>query len=74
MDDVAKEEKVRLTPKVYEDMNKEFEEDGIPFEFAIPTQEALDKWQNMPPAHYATPPQIDMVAEMWKKHNAQTKS
>ena len=73
MGEMVKKEKVRLTPEVYEDMNKEFEEDNIPFRFAIPTQESLDKWQSAPAPPHQTPPQIDMVAEMWKKHNAQTK-
>ena len=57
------------TPETYEEMNREFAEEGIPFEFAVPTQEAIDKWWNTPPKTYSTPPQIDMVAEMWKKHN-----
>ena len=64
----------RPTPETYEEMNKEFVEESIPFEFAIPTQEAIDKWWDAPAPPHETPPQIDMVAEMWKKHNAQTKS
>ena len=61
----------RLTPETYEEMNKEFREEGIPFEIAATTQESLDKWQDAPAPPHATPPQIDMVAEMWEKHNAE---
>ncbi len=60
---------VKITPQTYIDMNKEFEEDDIPFRIVIPTQEAIDKWQSKPPAHYQTPPAVDMVAEMWAEHN-----
>ena len=58
-----------ITPQTYIDMNKEFEEDDIPFRIAIPTQEAIDKWQSQPAPPYKTPPAVDMVAEMWRKHN-----
>ena len=63
-----------ITPQTYIDMNKEFEEEGIPFEIAIPTQEKLDKWLNQPAPPHQTPPQIDMVAEMWKKHREENGS
>ena len=53
------------------DRNKEFEDDNIPFRIAIPTQEVIDKWQSQPSPPYQTPPQVDMVAEMWKKHREQ---
>jgi hypothetical protein len=59
----------KITPQTYIDMNKEFEEDDIPFRIVIPTQEAIDEWQSQPPAHYQTPPAVDMVAEMWAEHN-----
>ena len=50
-------------------MNKEFIKDDIPFRIAIPTQEAIDKWQSQPAQPYQTPPAVDMVAEMWVEHN-----
>ena len=60
---------IKITPEIYEKMNEEFEEDDIPFRIAIPTQEVIDEWQSKPPAHYQTPPAVDMVAEMWAEHN-----
>ena len=57
--------KIKITPQTYIDMNKEFEEEGTPFRITIPTQEAIDEWQSRPPAHYKTPPAVDMVQEMW---------
>ena len=60
---------IKITPQTYIDMNKEFEEDDIPFRIAIPTQEALDKWQSQPAPPYETPPHVDMVANMWAEHN-----
>ena len=58
---------IEITPQTYIDMNKEFEEDDIPFRIAVPTQEAIDKWQAQPAPPYATPPAVDMVQEMWDK-------
>jgi hypothetical protein len=55
----------KITPQTYIDMNKEFVEEGIPFEIAIPTQEAIDKWKSAPPPPRHTPPQVDMVQQMW---------
>ena len=46
-------------------MNKEFEDDNIPFRIAIPTQQVIDEWQSQPAPPYETPPAIDMVQEMW---------
>jgi hypothetical protein len=46
-------------------MNKEFEEDNVPFRIEVPTQEAIDKWQSQPAPSYKTPPAIDMVQQMW---------
>ena len=60
--------KLNLTPQTYIDMNKEFVEEGYPFEIAIPTQEAIDKWLDQPSVHHDPPPPVDLVAEMWKKH------
>ena len=58
-----------ITPQTYIDMNKEFEEDDIPFRIAISTQEVIDKWQSQPSPPYQTPEPVDMVAEMWAEHN-----
>jgi len=56
---------IKITPQTYIDMNKEFEEDDIAFRIAVPTQEAIDKWQSQPSPAYETPPAVDMVQEMW---------
>lgn len=56
---------IEITPQTYIDMNKEFEEEEIPFRFAVPTQEAIDKWQSTPSVHHDPPPQVDMVQQMW---------
>ena len=37
----------KLTPEIYEKMNKEFEEEGLPFSVVVPTQEEIDAWQKM---------------------------
>ena len=62
----------KLTPETYEEMNREFREEGYPFEIAATTQEKLDAWQNAPVEHPPLPPQVDLVAKMWEEHNAQT--
>ena len=36
---------IKITPKTYEDMNKSFEEEDLPFRIEVPTQEQIDKWQ-----------------------------
>jgi hypothetical protein len=59
--------KIKITPQTYIDMNKEFEEDDIPFRIAIPTQEVIDKWQSQPPQHIGVVHGHDMVQEMWDK-------
>lgn len=56
---------IKITPQTYIDMNKEFEEEDIPFRIAVPTQEAIDEWKSKPPQPYQTPPAVDMVQEMW---------
>ena len=58
---------LNITPQTYIDMNKEFVEEGYPFEIAVPTQEKIDEWLKQPAPPYQTPPQIDMVQEMWDK-------
>ena len=55
----------KITPQTYIDMNKEFEEEGIPFRIAVPTQEQIDKHRSQPNPPYQTPPQVDMVQAMW---------
>jgi len=59
----------KITPETYEKMNEEFEEDGIPFRIGVPTQEAIDKWQedsrNFP--YIEAPPSKDLIQEMWDK-------
>jgi len=57
----------KITPQTYIDMNDEFIKDDIPFRIAVPTQEAIDKWQSEPAKHYETPPAVDMVQAMWDK-------
>ena len=61
--------KIEITPQTYIDMNKEFEEDDIPFRIAIPTQEVIDKWQSQPPQHIGVVHNVDMVADMIAEHN-----
>ena len=46
-------------------MNKEFEDDNIPFRIAIPTQQVIDEWASTTTPHYQAPPAVDMVQEMW---------
>ena len=36
----------KITPETYEEMNREFEEEGIPFRIIVPTQEQIDEWRN----------------------------
>ena len=59
----------KITPETYEKMNEEFEEDGIPFRIAIPTQEAIDKHRSATPIPQPVRHTVDMVAEMWAEHN-----
>ena len=35
----------KITPETYEQMNKEFEEQGLAFTIEVPTQEEIDKWE-----------------------------
>ncbi len=56
---------IKITPQTYIDMNEEFIKDDIPFRIAVPTQEAIDKWQSQPAVHFDPPAQIEMVQEMW---------
>ena len=61
--------KVEITPQTYIDMNKEFEDDNIPFRIAIPTQQVIDEWQNATPIPQPVRHNVDMVADMWAEHN-----
>ena len=36
---------IKITPETYEEMNKSFEEEDLPFRIEVPTQEQIDKWQ-----------------------------
>ena len=36
---------IKITPDTYEEMNKAFKEEGLPFRIKVPTQEQIDKWQ-----------------------------
>ena len=36
---------IKITPETYEEMNKSFEEENLPFRIEVPTQEQIDKWQ-----------------------------
>ena len=62
-----KPKQVKITPQTYIDMNKEFEEEDYPFRIAVPTQEAIDKWQAEIPPHIGVVHEHDMVQEMWDK-------
>ena len=64
-----KPKQVKLTPQTYIDMNEEFIRDDIPFTISIPTQEAIDKWQNATPIPQPVRHTVDMVADMWAEHN-----
>jgi len=59
----------KITPQTYIDMNKEFIEDDIPFRIHIPTQEEIDKHRSATPIPQPVRHTVDMVAEMWAKHN-----
>ena len=64
-----KPKQVKLTPQTYIDMNEEFIRDDIPFTISIPTQEAINKWQNATPIPQPVRHTVDMVADMWAEHN-----
>lgn len=64
-------EKVKITPETYQKMEDEFREEGLAFTITIPTQEAIDKWQNAAPIPQPVRHNVDMVAEMWNKHREQ---
>ena len=57
----------KITPETYEEMNREFVEEGTMVRIEVPTQEAIDKWKNwiVPDMHERTTPTPDMVQDMW---------
>tara|TARA_B100001109_G_scaffold249489_1_gene241511 strand:+ start:258 stop:539 length:282 start_codon:yes stop_codon:yes gene_type:complete len=57
----------KITPETYEEMNREFEEEGTMVRIAVPTQEGIDKWKTWidPHMHERTTPTPDMVQDMW---------
>ena len=59
-----------ITPEIYEEMNREFEEEGTMVRIKVPTQDGIDKWLawKCPDMHERKVPPTDMVAEMWRKH------
>jgi hypothetical protein len=59
----------KITPQTYIDMNKEFEEDDIPFRIHIPTQEEIDTHRSATPIPQPVRHTVDMVADMWAEHN-----
>ena len=61
----------KITPETYEKMNEEFEEEGMAFRIVVPTQEAIDKWQEESKGHYIDHDYepVDLVAKMWEEHN-----
>ena len=60
----------KIVPQTYIDMNKELEEEGCALRIAVPTQEAIDKWQEESKGFYCHEPahHKDMVAQMWEQH------
>tara|TARA_R100001480_G_scaffold18766_1_gene28258 strand:- start:97 stop:342 length:246 start_codon:yes stop_codon:yes gene_type:complete len=60
-------DKTKITPQTYIDMNEEFERNGDRVRIEVPTQEAIDKWQNWkdPDMHERCGKTTDMVAELW---------
>tara|TARA_B100000927_G_scaffold264416_1_gene236530 strand:- start:245 stop:523 length:279 start_codon:yes stop_codon:yes gene_type:complete len=57
----------KITPETYEEMNKEFVEEGTMVRIEVPTQEEIDKWKTWidPHMHERTTPTPDMVQDMW---------
>jgi len=56
-----------ITPEIYEEMNREFEEEGTMVRIEVPTQEGIDKWLSWkcPDMHERTVEPIDMVQQLW---------
>ena len=62
---------MKITPEIFEEMNRELEEEGTMVRFKVPTQESIDKWLvwKCPNMHERTIEPVDMVAEMLRKHD-----
>jgi len=59
---------MKITPKIYIDMNEEFNENGDRVRIEVPTQEAIDKWREWSNNYqWKEEPteRNDMVAQMW---------
>ena len=41
-----KKKRNEITPEIYEEMNKEFEEQELTFRIKVPTQEQIDEWMS----------------------------
>jgi|TARA_B100000123_G_scaffold156780_1_gene116004 hypothetical protein len=41
-----KKKRNEITPEIYEEMNKEFEEEELAFRIKVPTQEQIDEWMS----------------------------
>ena len=61
---------MKISPEIYEEMNKEFIEEGTPLRLTPTTQESIDKWLQWkcPDMHKRTVEPVDMVAELWAEH------
>ena len=66
-----KTETDKITPETYEEMNKEFVEENTMVRIDVPTQEEIDEWRNwvVPDQCELSVPPVDLVAEMWRKHD-----
>ena len=60
----------KITPETYEEMNREFEEEGTMVRIAPLTQKQIDDWLAWkdPDMHKRTTEPVDMVAKMWEEH------
>ena len=61
---------MKITPEIYEEMNKEFIEEGTPLRLTPTTQESIEKWLawKCPDMHERTVEPVDMVAQLWAEH------
>ena len=59
----------KITPETYEKMNEEFEEEGMAFRIVVPTQEAIDKWQEESKGYYIDYDHepVNLIAKMWEE-------
>ena len=61
---------MKITPEIYEEMNKEFIEEGTPLRLTPTTKESIEKWLawKCPDMHERTVEPVDMVAQLWDEH------